>query len=271
MIVSHLIKSMKFTTDTLCRLIGSGATALHFSCIAGDLKTVKLLVDCDPLAQMVDNIIALLQNSWCVSGDTALHVACRYGDPKIVRFLLTTKHKKALKVFNNHNELPIHLACHTEEMLKNFVVYKSNFDCNSQNIHGNTILHIACGEPNIKYYEKGEVTIVALLLYEFQCKACIPNNRNELPLYIACQYRNISLDLIKILSAGLSNDQISSQNDDGNTPLHLLLSNASIYVHHEKELHDQVNFSLTKYQHWLIFVTIIDNNQFIWHVIIMGS
>ena len=247
MIVSLLIKSMiqNFTTDIICKIIGSGATLLHFACIAGDLDIVRLLVDCDPLAQITDR--ALLHNSQCVFGDTALHVACRYQDSNIVRYLLTTKHKKALKVSNDHSELPIHIACRTQEIIKIFVGFQNNFDCNSQNNLGNTVLHIACGEPNTQEETpKGVATVVALLLYKFKCNPCIPNSHNNLPLHVACQYEVASLDLIKLLSAGLSNDQICLQNDDGNTPLHLLLSSSYGFQIHEKVLHGQVKFFINE-------------------------
>ena len=254
MIVSPLIKSVKLTADTISKIIGPGTTALHLACIAGDLDTVQLFVDCDPLAQITDTV--LLQKSECVSGDTALHVACRfrYRNLKIVRYLLTTKHKKALKILNTHNELPFHLACDSEEMIKVFVGFKHNFDCNSQTSSGNTFLHIVCQRLHINR------SSIALLLYKFKCKPCIPNNNKDLPLHLACEH-NASLDIIKMLSVSLSNDQIMLQNGDGNTALHLLL--LSRYdIHNEKAILDKVKFFTSRTQ-TLIRICNNDGNQVI--------
>ena len=191
----------------------TGASPLHYACLHNSLEMVQAVSNCSPVLQASKHTI---QSKTILSGDTALHVVCRYGKANFVQFLLSTPHKEALALPNEHGDLPLHIACSSSniEVVKVIANHK-NFDCNAVNTDQDTALHVACKSA------KG-TTIGQLLVKVMQCKCDVQNKDGNLPLHIACQKKNVSM--INTLAAAMEKRHLALRNNKGNTVLHEFLS-----------------------------------------------
>ena len=222
-IILYLIKVLKCKTDTVCD--SNGTTPMHFLCHQRLFRDqIMSQVHCNPCSQITDTSSFNFPNNF-VTGDTALHVACRNCNVECVTYLLNGNHNEAINVSNSHNDIPFHVACsRSKTMVEAFIDHISKFNCNAVNISGDTPLHVACSSYNIYICQpKRAEPKVELLVDQFNCKTDVPNKRNELPLHLACRHKVISHFVIEKLTAGLSSDQLSSQDTSGDTPLHILL------------------------------------------------
>jgi len=149
-------------------------------------------------------------NSSDTEGNTPLHIACMYKHLELVRFL-TEDRKCNQSVKNQRGELPIHIACCREqgsplEMIQ-LVGTKSNV--NAQTVFGDAPLHFAC--------HSGVLEVVKFLTEQCQSDQTIQNKKGELPLHIACDQFESSLEVVKLVS----NCNVNTQTIYAGTPLHL--------------------------------------------------
>lgn len=149
-------------------------------------------------------------NSSDTEGNTPLHIACMYKHLELVRFL-TEDRQCNQSVKNQRGELPIHIACCREqgsplEMIQ-LVSTKSNV--NAQTVLGDTPLHFAC--------HSGALEVVKFLTEQCQSDQTIQNKKGELPLHIACDQFESSLEVVKLVS----NCNVNTQTINADTPLHL--------------------------------------------------
>ena len=228
--VSFLSQKLKCKTNTVCNC--NGATPLHILCHtyynSGIIDSIlsQVQVRCHPCAQITDTL-SLPNDDQFVTGDTVLHVACRHGNSKLVTYLLNRNHDKALSISNTHNEIPFHLACrHDITIVKAFIDHITKFDCNAVNSSGDTPLHVACRYP-FNYAPDSVEPVIELLVDTFKCKTNFVTKDNELPLHLACRHWVVSHLVIEKLSTCLSDGLVSSQNDAGDTPLHILFKSSS--------------------------------------------
>ena len=215
-VVMYLVETLKCKVDAVNK--HSGATALHFACKRDSLIVVQLVTGCNPTAQIKD-VSYLPKETELVCGDTPLHVACRESNLDVIRHLLRSGHSQALNYFNDLKELPIHLAvaaCESYPLIQVFISQKSNFDCNATDIRGDTPLHIMCRH-------NPSIACVKRMLHKLKCKVDVQNNEGNYPLHVLCQNKLICKGVAKVLSIGLSDDQIKHRNKKGNTALHEFL------------------------------------------------
>ena len=223
--ISYLSQKLKCKTNTVCNR--NGATPMHFLCSVGIInRNVDFLshvhVRCHPCAQITDTS-SLPNDDQFATGDTALHVACRHGNSTLVAYLLNRNHDKALSISNTHNEIPFHLACrHDKTMVEAFIDHITKFNCNAVNSSGDTPLHVTC-RYSFDYMHESIEPVITLLVDTFKCKTNLVTKDNELPLHLACRRWVVSHLVIEKLTTCLSDGLLSSQNDDGDTPLHILL------------------------------------------------
>ena len=172
-----------------------GKLPFHIACEKHSITIIQLVDVCDD---------ADLQT---VSGDSPLHLACRRGNKDIVDYLVKVRHCN-LRVHNNDNELPLHIACETSTELGIVkLVCDSNVDIQTLQ-SGDTPLHYAC--RNKHCVEKIVKHLVQM------SNPSIRNNNGQLPLHIVCSNRNISFKLVELLS----NCDVNCRTFTGDTPLH---------------------------------------------------
>ena len=229
-IVKFLIKEKSCTLSAL----GNSQTALMYSCGLlqvddvnnrfGHPKIVEFLIsqcgydptlsiDNESVIKLVceqkqlDVMKALIVMSPDISdskGNTPLHYACQYDCILIINLLIERKCDQTR--VNKERELALHKACcHSLEIVQ----LVSNCNVNSQNVYGDTPLHLAC--------ENNKCDIVKHLIEVRKCDINIPNGKGELGIHIACRQ---SQELVKLLYGSNINHQDSS----GNTPLHIACS-----------------------------------------------
>ena len=86
---------------------------------------------------------------------------------------------------------------------------------------GNTALHIACTHSKLK--------IATFLLTEMKCNPIVRNQKGQTPLHCACQNSAVTHELI-ILLAQFAQASLNFQDNDGNTPIHLLCRNLKLKI-----------------------------------------
>ena len=159
-----------------------GATPLHVASAHGSLQVVKWLIEelhCDPNIEDDCHF-------------TPLHCACGHDYLYYSEDRLSNRHIQIAEylVANcgcdpmmNHRESTLfdscwplmQVACRKDlELVKALTSY--NVNCVDK--YGNTPLHLACAESQLK--------VVQFLVLERHCRQDIQNNRGELPLHIAC-------------------------------------------------------------------------------------
>ena len=234
--ISYLSQKMK--CKAVCN--SNGATPMHFLCHTHNLGIVDSIlsqvhVRCHPCAQITDTL-SLPNDDQFATGDTVLHVACRHGNSKLVAYLLNRNHDKALSISNTHNEIPFHLACrHDKTIVEAFIDHITKFNCNAVNSSGDTPLHVACRYP-FNYAPDYVEPVITLLVDTFKCKTNLLTKDNELPLHLACRHLVVSNLIIEKLTTCLSDGLVSSQNDVGDTPLHILFKSCRNEFYERKSL-----------------------------------
>ena len=232
-IVRFLIKEKGCTLSAL----ENSQTALMYACgllqvddvsnRSGHPKVVEFLIsqcgydptlsiDNEPVIKLVceqtqlDIMKALICISTDISdsmGNTPLHYACQCGCILIINLLINKKCDQTR--VNKEKELALHKACcHSMEMVQ----LVNNCDVNSQNVYGDTPLHLACAN--------NKCDIVKHLIEERKCDINIPNGEGELAIHVACRQ---SQALVKLLCRS----NVNHQDNSGNTPLHIACSSCN--------------------------------------------
>ena len=189
----------------------SGDTALHIACSNESYACAT----------------ALSSGSLCVqnySGDTPLHIACQRGCFSIVYFLLKNFPDSylALSTTNHQGELPLQLALlsfgkqmHTRVRLHAFfdlIKLTPNLSEHHQ------LMHMAC---QCKFPLKYKIA------YSFKSRMVpinVPDAHGRLPIHYASSN---TLDVLKVCS---SQDIVNTQDEDGNTALHIACSKGRISI-----------------------------------------
>ena len=159
---------------TICN--NKGKLPLHIAS-AESLELVKLIA-------RTENV-----NSQTNSGDTPLHIACKYRQTNIIMYLITEL-KCSLQVLNNRFDSPFHLLLNDSyksfSLWDSVLCHMSQSVRNLQNIDGNTVLHIACRNENVK--------AVSFLVESLNCTVNVISEKSgATPLHFACSWPSLSM------------------------------------------------------------------------------
>ena len=163
-------------------------------------------------------------------GNTPLHLLCEHSQADKYQNMSTFIPEECTycyqSVRNSKGQLPVHIACKSESLeLIRLVSSQLREDINTQNLQGNTPLHIICGSLNLPF------DILKYFINEKKCNVNSQNNLGQLPLHIFIKktydyHTNDELgddkseEFIKLLTS----DQcfgVNAQDNKGNTPLHI--------------------------------------------------
>ena len=158
----------------------NGDAPIHIACRFGRLSTLKVLLgctNCDPNQQNAE-------------GDTALHIVCRKRTGRELQFLeLLTSTPGINPTIVNH-----------EGIAPSEVIDRD----------GNTLLHNACVEGNIR---------VAELLLKYDADVLKLNGYGDAPIHVACKHSRLEVLKALFTSSNCNPDQL---NADGDTALHIV-------------------------------------------------
>ena len=168
--------------------------------IGADNPSLKTLIE-------LGTISVSRQNN---EGNTILHMACQDDRDHILQHILSTNEcADAFSISNNDGDTPLHLlATRDSEVLSNAIL--PLIKCKNPNVknrRGNTPLHIACQNNNIKY--------ATFLLADLHCDSNVKNDLGEIPLHLAAAK---SMELVKLVARS---EDVNAQRNDGDTPLHI--------------------------------------------------
>lgn len=147
-------------------------------------------------------IVEVNINSRDFRNRSPLHVACQHDKLELISFLVGKGADQG--AINESGELPLHIAV-THGTFKT-VQLVCSCDLNVQDQNGNSPLHLACK------FDKADIVS---FLVERGCNQNISNSGKQLPLHIAVSHA--SHEVVKLVSSC----DVSKENKDGNTPLHL--------------------------------------------------
>ena len=159
---------------------GQGDAPIHVACKCFQLNFLKAILgskDCDPNQQNAE-------------GNTALHIVCRMRTGSEIQFLemLTSAPGINPTIVNHEGIVPFEVV----------------------DRDGNTLLHNACIEGNIR---------IAELLLKYGTDVFKPNRCGDAPIHVACKHSR--LEVLKPLFAS-SNCNPDQLNADGDTALHIV-------------------------------------------------
>ena len=141
-------------------------------------------------------------------GNTILHTACQDDRDHILQHVLSTNEcADAFSISNNNGDTPLHLLANREVLSNAILPLIKCKNPNVKNRCGNTPLHIACQNNNIKF--------ATFLLADLHCDSNVKNDLGEIPLHLAAAK---SIELVKLVARS---ENINAQRNDGDTPLHI--------------------------------------------------
>ena len=264
-IVRHLLEVMKELGLEVSSVVERGTVhPLRLACETGNAQLVKCLVENG--VNMSDKL---------PDGNTVLHIGCSVGSLEIVKYLIDSGHDTLIT--NSRKEFPLHIACTKNLDLVKFTSYKCGAaELEAKTVDGLTSLHLAassgllkvveylietlhcnplacddygkialtyaCGFPKV-IYNHDIVTHPCVARYLLEC-GCDPmekiwlGNLSRKDHTTTTVQKAIDLCDLDLLSALCSNKMfINRQDEDGNTPLLLLLKQAlaqRVYLTEEK-------------------------------------
>ena len=187
-------------------------TTLDVACSYGSLEVVQYLINQNgyTLSALGDNHSALLYACGLLELNSYSYYYSHSDQENIhedvVEFLIFKCDYDPLKVYLHNSKFVsiFQYACHHKhlDLMKALTIHSLNLQDNQ----GNTPLHYAC---------KYECTEIVQFLVN-SCDQTICNKEMDLALHVACR---ASLEIVRLLSTEY--DAINSQNDVGNTPLHI--------------------------------------------------
>ena len=163
-----------------------------------------------------------------IDGNTPLHLACMRGH-FYYAIQLVQRFQCPTNIQNGYGETPLHIVCKLHRQFKpteEVLMTLKNCDPTSQvneNIPdqnkikpGDTPLHVAC--------RTGEAYIIDSIISSHRKAAQVKNHHLEFPFHVCCHQ---SRKLVKIITDACTMDY-NSQNNDGNTGLHIAAGNVDI-------------------------------------------
>ena len=150
-----------------------------FDQLMHDQKLIKLAFDSTVGIEVRDS-----------KGNNPLHLLCQHSDISIPG-IVAEQYSSYQFMLNNNQELPVHIACEGEnlELIKAVSSQLQEKDMNTQDIHGNTPLHVMCKSPSYSFfsyshYNDTHIECLKYLIHEKKCDMNIQNNLGELPIHI---------------------------------------------------------------------------------------
>jgi ankyrin repeat protein len=210
------------------------ATALHTAAWKAPLKLARLIMDLIPYEKRKQYLLSLDSD-----GNTPLHLACanldEHVDFSIIKHVLVMA-PEALEMGNNSGDSPLHLLvcspgfCRgsdfaveaaAEEAIASLLKIVGNV-ANIRNASGATLLHVAIAHG-------AHEGVLLKLINAAPEAAIIPDNRGMLPVHYVAAFGGTPFTFVEQLICAFP-EGITSQTEHGDTPLHLLISNAHKHI-----------------------------------------
>jgi ankyrin repeat protein len=210
------------------------ATALHTAAWKAPPKLAQLMLDLIPHEERKKYLLSLDSD-----GNTPLHLACanldEHVDFSIIKRVLVMA-PEALGMGNNSGDSPLHLLVSSpgfcrgvdfaieaaaEEAITSLLKIVSDV-ANIRNASGATLLHVAIAHG-------AHERVLVKLLNMAPGVAIIPDNHGMLPVHYMAAFSGTPFTFVGQLICAFP-EGITSQTENGDTPLHLLISNAHKHV-----------------------------------------
>ena len=182
-------------TEGVSAVNQEGFTPIHYAVLTEDIDFFEALYKSGRLTSTGINI---------------LHIACSYRKHRIVSWLVD--HGAEVTVADNDGNLSQHfcfLGFH-EPCLKT-ITQLGAFDICSQNIFGDTVIHMACRNRSIKYLK----SVLNVRDANYTAAFSVKNVDENTPLHLAAM---MSLDHVKLVA---TTENLNIRNKDGDTALHI--------------------------------------------------
>jgi len=248
-----------------------GQTPLHLASIYGHTAIAKYLLDNGASTNVQDS-----------AGATPLHESVRYGNVDIVKMILTVG--ADVNAEDNLGKTPIMLIMPKDKINELYeLLIKHNADLNQKDMYGDTVLHTAAmmhvnsniinllaqHNADINARNKEGVTPLAIAIMQQDIEnvkllanlGAVIHTKDTLgrsPLTIALKSSN------ELFEATVNKQNISSQDSEGNTPLHIaLINDASLQkIEHIIHLTDEVNINIRNRDgNSALFIAIMKNRK----------
>jgi ankyrin repeat protein len=210
------------------------ATALHTAAWKAPPKLARRIMDLIPYEERKQYLLSLDSD-----GNTPLHLACanldEHVDFSIIKHVLVMA-PEALEMGNNSGDSPLHLLvcspgfCRgsdfaveaaAEEAIASLLKIVGNV-ANIRNASGATLLHVAIAHG-------AHEGVLLKLINAAPEAAIIPDNRGMLPVHYVAAFGGTPFTFVEQLICAFP-EGITSQTEHGDTPLHLLISNAHKHI-----------------------------------------
>jgi ankyrin repeat protein len=230
----HTLKRPDEIHEALTKRNDNEATALHTAAWKAPPKLALIIMDLIPVKQQKEYLLSLDSD-----GNTPLHLACANLDDRmdfsVIKTVLLLA-PEALEMGNNSGDSPLHLLVSSpgfcrgqdssveaaaEEAVGSLLMMVGHM-ANFRNISGATPLHVAIAHGA---HERVMVTLLSMA----PTAAYIPDNRGMLPLHYVAAFGGTPFTFVGQLICSFP-EGITAQTENGDTPLHLLMSNAHKHV-----------------------------------------
>ena len=193
-----------------------GLTPFHKAIANGVMASVEV---------MLKNGVNTLQSTSDKFQNAPIHMACIYSRLDILKVLLCYSTNWDLNQQNAEGDTALHIVCRmrTGRELQFLTVListpginstlrntKGIAPCDVVGDDGNTLLHIACVEGNLRMVE---------LLVKNRADILKPDRHGDVPIHIACKHSR--LDILNVLLS-CTNCNPNQQNAEGDTALHIV-------------------------------------------------
>jgi ankyrin repeat protein len=231
-------------------LDNSGNTSIFYACKLNNLDAFKILYfsnsninlttkDQENIYEICfkykrnDMLLFLLQeeysknnnlNIYNLKGETILQLALTYENDMVLKFLMNLQLSKEI-INNRENEYGLNALQQSIIINNNIISYellKKGIDINLTDSIGNSSFHYSLYENNFDVLNK--------ILENEKLDYNLSNSNGNIPLHICFDSININnsdgkYNYIEIFTKILKNSNINYLNNEGNTPVHLLIDN----------------------------------------------
>jgi len=149
------------------------------------------------------------------NGETALHIACNLQQIKIINLLLNYNIQINAQDYDNEFAT-LHYAVNLNNIEIVKLLILKNADINIQDFLGNTSLHYILKEDNytiLRYFLENKNIMQKLNFNLF-------NIYNEIPIHLLLEKKYEEVE--DFISSFIQNSFLNFQNNDGNSPLHII-------------------------------------------------